>query len=166
MLIKARGTVKWYNELRGYGFVKVHGEPADIFLHGSVMEPGTKIYKDSDVEILYENIKGKCRVTEVFSVDNERVSVLHKEHDWTIGYVKSFDDRNGYGFIEVREIDRDIFLHVTTLHKCGIYDTPFPGDRVKIKFHMQKDRYAVTKFLYCEVHYGQADSAKDSPRTS
>lgn len=32
------GTVKWYNETKGFGFIAVEGEPKDLFVHVSVLE--------------------------------------------------------------------------------------------------------------------------------
>jgi cold shock protein len=33
-----KGTVKWYDEVRGFGFIAVEGESKDLFVHASVLE--------------------------------------------------------------------------------------------------------------------------------
>ncbi len=35
----ARGTVKWFSDVRGYGFISREGEP-DVFVHFSEIEGG------------------------------------------------------------------------------------------------------------------------------
>jgi CspA family cold shock protein len=32
------GTVKWYDEVRGFGFIAVGGESKDLFVHASALE--------------------------------------------------------------------------------------------------------------------------------
>jgi len=34
----AKGTVKWFNDQKGYGFIRPHGGGKDIFVHVSAVE--------------------------------------------------------------------------------------------------------------------------------
>jgi len=57
----ARGTVKWFNEKKGFGFLVDPLVPGDIFVHFSVIQSdGFKTLKEGDtVEYeLYEDAKG------------------------------------------------------------------------------------------------------------
>jgi CspA family cold shock protein len=36
--LETMGTVKWYDEVRGFGFIAVEGESKDLFVHASALE--------------------------------------------------------------------------------------------------------------------------------
>ena len=42
------GTVKWYNEMKAFGFIEVEGEK-DIFVHKSAIPDGTRITEGDKV---------------------------------------------------------------------------------------------------------------------
>ncbi|MEO5989777.1 MAG: cold-shock protein [Candidatus Eisenbacteria bacterium] len=49
----ARGTVKWFNEGKGYGFIRPNGEDgSEVFVHFSAIEePGFRtLHEGEDVE--------------------------------------------------------------------------------------------------------------------
>lgn len=57
----ARGTVKWFNEKKGFGFIVDPNVPTDIFVHFSVIQAdGFKTLQEGDqVEYeLYNDEKG------------------------------------------------------------------------------------------------------------
>ena len=39
----ATGTVKWFNDDKGYGFIEVEGGGKDAFVHVNGLAPGTRI---------------------------------------------------------------------------------------------------------------------------
>ena len=52
-----RGTVKWFNDAKGFGFIE-HDTGADVFVHYSVIESeGFKTLKDGE-EVVYELKQG------------------------------------------------------------------------------------------------------------
>ncbi len=56
-----QGSVKWFNNAKGYGFIQVDGVEEDIFVHySSILEDGFKTLKaDEDVEFeLHRGPKG------------------------------------------------------------------------------------------------------------
>jgi CspA family cold shock protein len=55
----AEGTVKWFNEDKGYGFIEVEGGGKDAFVHVSGLAPGTRVPEGDRVTFdLEEGQKG------------------------------------------------------------------------------------------------------------
>ena len=48
-----KGTVKWYNRMKGFGFIEVEGEK-DVFVHRNVLPEGTMLYEGDSVEFEVE----------------------------------------------------------------------------------------------------------------
>lgn len=49
-----QGSVKWFNNAKGYGFIRIDGVDEDIFVHySSILEDGFKTLKaDEEVEFV------------------------------------------------------------------------------------------------------------------
>jgi cold shock protein len=55
----ADGTVKWFNNDKGYGFIEVEGGSKDAFVHVNELAPGTRIAEGDRVSFdLEESQKG------------------------------------------------------------------------------------------------------------
>jgi CspA family cold shock protein len=53
------GTVKWFNDAKGYGFLTPDGSATDVFVHFSAIEAtGFKSLKDGD-RVEFEVVKGQ-----------------------------------------------------------------------------------------------------------
>ena len=65
----ARGTVKWFNSQKGYGFIQPQGGGRDVFVHISALEKAglTNLSEGQTVE--YEEVSNRGRT----SVENLKV---------------------------------------------------------------------------------------------
>lgn len=55
----ADGTVKWFNDDKGYGFIEVEGGGKDAFVHANGLAPGARIAEGDRVSFdLEEGQKG------------------------------------------------------------------------------------------------------------
>lgn len=53
-----QGTVKWYNDMKAYGFIEVEGEK-DVFVHKSALPEGMILREGDTVEFeIEESDKG------------------------------------------------------------------------------------------------------------
>jgi CspA family cold shock protein len=65
-----KGTVKWFNTVKGYGFIQPQGGGKDIFVHISAVErAGLNSLNEGQV-VQYEEVSNRGRV----AADNLRVS--------------------------------------------------------------------------------------------
>jgi CspA family cold shock protein len=54
----AKGSVKWFNSAKGYGFIREEGQETDIFVHYSAVQmDGYKSLKNGD-EVKFKLIEG------------------------------------------------------------------------------------------------------------
>lgn len=56
--MKTTGKVKWFNEIKGFGFLNIENEPGDIFVHyNAIQSEGFKTLAEGEV-VDFELISG------------------------------------------------------------------------------------------------------------
>lgn len=112
-------VVKWFNPTKGFGFVQPSDGSPDAFLHVSVLEQaGYRDIQDS-AKVLCEVGPGPKgpQVTAILNVEAPEPDTDSEQVD---GTVKFFDAGKGFGFVVPDNGDRDVFVSVRALERCGI----------------------------------------------
>lgn len=142
--IRVTGTVKWFNQEKGYGFVVSSDLPGDILLHKSVVEAYGchAILEGTTVEIdVIQKLKG-LQARKLLNMDETtaakglpigavkangddkrpRKDILVPEPTGPAieAIVKFFSRPKGYGFFVPVAGGPDVFAHMDVLRRCGI----------------------------------------------
>jgi len=139
--VEIRGTVKWFNVVKGYGFLTPDDGSDDVFLHLTVLRnaghdrllPGTTVQAEAVKGAKGMQVLRVCAIDESTAVadpssarpasgDVSNVAPQGTaEGPFISGTVKWFNPHKGYGFIcPQNDTSMDIFVHMVTLRRSGI----------------------------------------------
>ena len=148
--VEVTGQVKWFDAVKGFGFLVAEDREEDILVHFSVLrEIGvTSVPEGATLKCLaIEGLKGwqAIRVSaidlstatpasELGSRDEDFDPTANLENisDFMETTVKWFNRLRGYGFIAIDEDSEDIFIHLRVLKRAGIEEV-FPGQKLMVR---------------------------------
>ena len=163
---RVEASVKWYNPVKGYGFLIADTHSSDIMIHFSTLDKtGCPYVKEGDrvicdigpgrrglqvvrvIEVIYDSPESRSLV----DFFDSRLSPLNPEDLEDIeGVIKWYNPDKGYGFICPNDGGREIFLHFSVLRKAG-YRFLDPGTPVLAKV-FQSERGPETRAITVIEH--------------
>ncbi|MEI4233836.1 cold-shock protein [Roseovarius sp. D22-M7] len=144
---RLRGLVKWFDPVKGFGFVVPDEGGADILLHANVLRNygQSSVADRATVEIDVQETERGRQATAVHVIeppDDVEIGVLSdlKDIDPEVmrraelqpARVKWFDKAKGFGFANTFGSDEDVFVHVDVLRRSGLADVQ-PGEALAIR---------------------------------
>jgi CspA family cold shock protein len=145
--------VKWFNPLKGFGFLVPDDNGSDILLHQNVLRKAgqSTIAEGIELDVDVVVIEGRRQATAITALyPNPSTTLprlaqfadLSQEDMEAIPYqpsrVKWFDETKGIGFANVFKSTKDVFIHVEVLHRSGLTSLQ-PGEAIAVRV-MDGDR--------------------------
>ncbi len=152
----ADGTVSWYDEVKGFGFVAPDSGGGDVFVHVSALGSGLTELSEGD-RVTYDVVEGdkgpNARNVQLArgaggargagnargadrGFDRGRSGGSNGPVRGGEGTVARYDEERGFGFITPDDGGLDLFVHVSVVRGDEVLEE---GDRVRYKVR-QSDR--------------------------
>lgn len=136
------GRVKWYDVIKGYGFVVPDDGGPDIMVHASCVRAFGKMAlpENAGVRLLVTRGERGLHARELLEVDEDAAAPAPPQGfgervrpteflgpDVEAGpllpaRVKWFDKQKGFGFVNIFGNAEDVFVHMETVRRCGFQD--------------------------------------------
>ncbi|WP_419826715.1 cold-shock protein [Sphingomonas sp.] len=142
----AKGTVKFFNGQKGFGFIVRDDGGEDVFVHISAVEQAglAGLAEGQPLEFTLVDRGGRVSATEL-KIEGEPMEVADAPRaparqltgERSSGTVKFFNAMKGFGFIQRDDGQPDAFVHISAVERAGM-TTLNEGDR--LEFELEVDR--------------------------
>jgi CspA family cold shock protein len=131
------GRVKWFDPVKGFGFVVSDSGGPDILLHANVLRNfgQSSVADQAGIDLEVQQTQRGIQAIEVFAIDppnSEAIAELAdldevdaealRDAPLLPARVKWFDKGKGFGFANTFGSDADVFIHVEVLRRSGMAD--------------------------------------------
>ncbi|MEO0750231.1 MAG: cold shock domain-containing protein [Pseudomonadota bacterium] len=131
------GRVKWFDPVKGFGFVVVDEDGPDILLHANVLRNfgQSSVADNAGIDLEVQHTQRGIQATEVFAIEPpeglamaELADIDHvdletlRDAPLEPARVKWFDKGKGFGFANTFGRNEDVFIHVEVLRRSGMAD--------------------------------------------
>lgn len=141
------GTVKWFDPVRGFGFVVSDAVDRDVLLHVNVLRNygQSSVLDGSPIRLTYQASDRGLQAVEVLSIDPvesgapsegltspEYLMPIPDDLPYLPARVKWFDKGKGFGFANIFGDTADIFVHTEVVRRFGLAEL-LPGEAICIR---------------------------------
>lgn len=153
-----KGTVKFFNAQKGFGFIQQEGGGEDVFVHISAVERAglEALAEGQELEFNLVDRGGKVSASDL-QIVGDVVPVETRSQppqrqltgEKATGTVKFFNSMKGFGFITRDDGQPDAFVHISAVERAGLREIN-EGDR--LEFDLEVDRrgkYSAVNLVPC-----------------
>jgi CspA family cold shock protein len=143
---QAKGTVKFFNSGKGFGFIQRDEGGEDVFVHISAVERAglEGLAEGQKLEFTLVDRGGKVSASDL-QVLGDVIAVEKRDAapqreltgEKATGTVKFFNSMKGFGFITRDDGQPDAFVHISAVERSGLSSLN-EGDR--LEFDIEVDR--------------------------
>lgn len=141
------GKVKWFDPVKGFGFVVSDDGGPDILLHANVLRNfgQSSVADAARIELSVQETERGIQAIDVYRIeppeapegaplaDFEGIDPeIMRAAPLEPARVKWFDKAKGFGFANVFGRSQDIFIHIEVLRRSGLADLQ-PGEAIAVR---------------------------------
>lgn len=141
------GRVKWFDPVKGFGFVEADCGGSDILLHANVLRNfgQSSVADDAVIDLEVQSTPRGVQATFVHEIrppDDESLNGFSdldtidpevlRAAPLQPARIKWFDKSKGFGFANIFGQEGDIFVHVEVLRRSGLAEVQ-PGEALAIR---------------------------------